>query len=194
MLAPVRTAAPAALPVTLAEAKAHARVDHDDENAVITAMLSAAVERLDGWSGILGRALVTQTWRQDYEGFADVLRLPLFPCASVASVTYLDAAGTTQTASASLYDLRSDERGPFVKLKRNAVWPATGDHDYPVSVTAVYGQAAADVPAPIKSAILLMTGDLYENRETATTGRASAVPMSVTVDRLLAPYRRTNTG
>jgi hypothetical protein len=47
----------------------------------------------------------------------------------------------------------------------------------------------AAVPAPIKAAVLLMVGDLYENRETVAEGAPAPVEMSMTVERLLSPYR-----
>ena len=57
-----------------------------------------------------------------------------------------------------------------------------------MSVTFKAGYAS--VPAPLVSAILLMVGDLYANRETAVTGTvAFALPMSTTVQALIAPYR-----
>jgi hypothetical protein len=45
------------------------------------------------------------------------------------------------------------------------------------------------VPAAIISAVLLMVGDLYANRETASEGLKSEIQMSATVQNLLAPYR-----
>src|SRR5690606_12599307 len=102
MLAPVRTVAPATMPVSLAEAKAHLRVDHDDQDDLITAQIKAATAYLDGWSGILGRALVTQTWRQDFAGFGDRLPLPLVPVTAIDSVSYFDGDNVHQTLDAGV--------------------------------------------------------------------------------------------
>lgn len=192
-LRPVRIAAPSGLPVSLADAKQHLRVEHADDDVLIGAYLAAAVERLDGWAGILGRCLVTQTWRAAYDGFTGdrYLRLP-FPSVSAVVVRYTDTAGAEQTIPGTDYDLIDDAIGSAIVLKASAAWPATGDRAdaVRVEITAGYG-AAADVPAPIRAAILLMVGDLYRNRETAAVGTSAAsIPMSVTVDALLAPYRR----
>lgn len=46
----------------------------------------------------------------------------------------------------------------------------------------------ANVPAPIKAAILLMLGTLYENRETIVIGQ-SAVTLPWAAEALLAPFR-----
>lgn len=190
-LRPVRTVAPAAEPISLAEAKAHLRVDASDEDALITAQIQAAVSALDGWSGRLGRCLVTQTWRQDFRDFpaGGLLRLP-FPDVSSVIVTYVDEAGETQTLSSSTYHLVADAIGSVVVRDPDATWPTTDDRPASVSVTLVAGYGAAgDVPASIRAALLLMVGDLYRNRETMVIGTiSSSVPMSMTVSALLAPH------
>lgn len=188
MLAPVRTSAASETPVSLAEAKAHLRVDHTDDNTLITALINAATDHLDGWSGVLGRALVTQTWRQDFGSFTGKLRLPLKPVASVSGVTYYDTDNAQQTLATSVYELLTDDAGPYLALKVDQTWPGTESRAAAVSVTFVAGVAAADVPAAIKAAMLLMIGHLYENREAVAEGSFAVMPMAV--DALIAPYRR----
>jgi hypothetical protein len=66
-MALVMTVAPAAEPIALAEAKAHLRIDSDDEGALVEALIGAArmhVERA------LGLALVTQTRRPSARRFS----------------------------------------------------------------------------------------------------------------------------
>lgn len=189
MLAPVRTSAPATTPVSLTEAKAHCRVDDSNSDTVLTALIAAATDHMDGWSGVLGRALVTQTWQQDFDGFAaDGLRLPLGPAASVSSVTYYDADNAQQTLSADVYRLFTDAIGPYVGLKPDQDWPNAYSRPDAVRVTYVAGAAASDVPAAIKTAMLLLIGHWFENREAVAVGTATVLPLSV--DVLLAPYRR----
>jgi uncharacterized phiE125 gp8 family phage protein len=146
MLAPVRTVAPTEDPVTLAEAKAHVRVDHADDDSLITALIAAATNHLDGYTGILGRALITQTWRQDFAAFAPKLRLALRPVASVTSVTYFDGDNTSQTLSASIYGLFEDGAGPYIALDPDQTWPGSYRRVDGVSVTYVAGEASAEVP------------------------------------------------
>lgn len=192
-LTPVRTAAPATTPVSLADAKAHLRVEQSEthEDALITALVAAATDRLDGWYGVLGRCLITQTWRFDFPSFpgGNCLRLPMGRAQSVV-VTYRDADGAEQTLPALEYSLIADAVGPAIVLKGGEVWPATAARPDAVSVSGVLGYGnAVDIPAPIKAAILLMVGDLYRFTETATAGAVNEVPMSMTVDALIAPYR-----
>lgn len=191
---PVRTVAPAADVVTLAEAKAHLRVEHGEEDTLITTYLQAAINRLDGWAGILGRCLITQSWRVDTYDFppGDTIRL-LFPDVSAVSIAYVDPAGSVQTLDPALYHLVHDAMGGRVDLAHGASWPATAIRPdaVRVTVTAGYGATAAAVPHPIKAAILIMVGDLYKNRETGVIGTvAMDIKTSMTVDALIAPYRR----
>jgi uncharacterized phiE125 gp8 family phage protein len=52
--------APAAEPLSLAEAKAFLRVEHDDDDGVIAALIAGARLYVEGQTR---RALLTQTWR-----------------------------------------------------------------------------------------------------------------------------------
>lgn len=189
MYAPVRTVPPATTPVSLTEVKAHCRVDGADSDTVLTALLNAAVDHLDGWRGILGRALVTQTWQQDFDGFGR-LRLALGPVASITSVTYYDTDNAQQALSTDVYTLRNDERGAYVDLKVDQDWPSTYARVDAVRVTYIAGVAAADVPASIKAAIYLLVSHWNENREAVKEGAMSQLPLGVAA--LIAPHRRMN--
>jgi uncharacterized phiE125 gp8 family phage protein len=191
MLAPVRTTAPAETPVSLDEAKAHCRVDHDDDNAVITTLIAAAAAYVDGWTGVLGRCLVDQTWRISFRDLtAQCIRLP-FPNVSTATVTYYDTDNAEQTVAAGDFTILADACGSFIRFDDSFAVPSLYDDRLDavqVEFTAGYGDAA-DVPAAIKAAILLLVGHYYENREASVIG-ASVENLPMGVDALLAPYRR----
>ncbi len=174
--------APAAV-ITTAEAKQHLRVDGDEENALIDAYVAAATAHIDGPAGWLGRALGRQTLTAYFDSFeCGGLCLPYPPVLTLTSVKYLDAAGVEQTIAGSIYELMGDN----LVTKVDQVWPRPRWRREAVRVTYVAGYL--ELPKPIRAAILLMTGDLYGNRETVATGR-QRVDMSTTVENLLSPYR-----
>lgn len=59
----IRVTPPATAIVSLPEVKAHLRVDHAHEDALIQAYLDAATSWIDGFDGVLGRCVLEQTWR-----------------------------------------------------------------------------------------------------------------------------------
>jgi uncharacterized phiE125 gp8 family phage protein len=190
---------PASQLVTLDELKAQVSVELDDdsEDAEITAYGLAAVGHLDGYAGILGRALAQQSWKLYLDAFPPwTLRLPLPPLISVDAITYLDANGATQTLASTEYLAQAGERAT-VTPAFGKVWPVARCQARAVTVafTAGWPAPAAGQPWPAKlqpviAAIKLMVGDLYANRETAVTdGRTAEIPMSTTVERLLRPLR-----
>lgn len=191
MLQPVRTVAPATAPVSLAEAKAHMAVEHDDHDDLIDGLIAGAVDHLDGWRGILGLALVTQTWRQDFGKFASALQLPVRPVQSIAGVTYYDGDNAEQTLATSVYELRTDDtRGPYIALQPGEAWPATYSRTDAVSVTFVAGYGgAADVPAAIRVAIMMMVSHWYASREAVVVG-TGATTLPLGAEMLLAQYWR----
>lgn len=203
--APVLVKAPAALPVTLEEARAQCRVSDTDEDELLTSLIGAATGHLDGWSGILGRCLVKQTWRQSFSGFAGALTLP-FPTIEVVEVSYRDAAGTLQRVAEDIYGLDDADGSPRVVPMPGSRWPVVrsfaGEN---VSVTFVAGYNG-DVPTPIKQAILLDVRRAYGavradaelkkevvegvgSREWDVAGSLDS-KIGDLIERLLAPYRR----
>lgn len=187
----VRAGAPAQPLLTLEDAKLAIRVDHNDEDSLIQAFIDAAIDQLDGYDGILGRALVDQTWRLGLGRFPfGPIELPLPPLIAVTSIAYVDVDGEAQTLPADDY-LVHDGALAMIEPAYGKSWPSTRAQKRAVTITfrAGYG-APEDVPAGVLAAARLMVGDLYANRETGVVGTVSAdIKMSTTVSRLLAPHK-----
>lgn len=173
MLAPVLVQGPSGWPVSLQEAKTHLRVDTSDDDVLIQTLIEAATAHLDGFSGTLGRAIMPQTWAQEYADLRGDLVLPFGP---VKSIVTLEHGGGTFDG----FRLLKDGRGPFLRLNDGEIWPV-GNGSGVVTFIAGYDE----VPAPIKVAILLHVGTLFENRETMVGN----VKPSLAYEALLAPYR-----
>ncbi|RAH99199.1 hypothetical protein DLJ53_21880 [Acuticoccus sediminis] len=188
---PYRVAAPADAPVTLAEAKAHLRVDHDDEDELIEHLVRTATEYLDGHHGILGKAIITQTWEEDVTAWrGGPLALQVGPLQNVVSLVVVDADGTV-ASSVDLSGYRVDtNHGCLVPLRGTSVPRTEADQRVFVRYTAGYGDAPGDVPAPLRQAMLLLIGAWYENREGTAIGvSVASIPSSFNVHALLAPIR-----
>lgn len=182
----------AALPVSMAEAMAHIR-GGDAEQSLVSLYLAAAVQAVQDATG---RALITETWRASMPEFpCDDIILPRAPLIGVTEARYwTDAATPVDTLiAATVYQVVAPT-GPTapegrVMLATDQEWPSPQvDRADAVRITftAGYGATASAVPAPLRAAVLLLTGDLYENRE---AGGAKALAENPAVQRLLSPYR-----
>ena len=183
------TSAPSETPISLAEAKEHLRVLHTAEDSYITGLISAATEYLEGREGIIGRALITQSWEYRIDAFPDCvsIELPMPPLQSVASVTYVDGDGAVQTLSTDVYAVETATLVGLISLKYDQVWPETRSEPHAVRIafTAGYGAASA-VPEPLKSAMKLLIGHWYVNRDQSIEALRGA---GFAVDALIAPHR-----
>jgi uncharacterized phiE125 gp8 family phage protein len=67
--------------------------------------------------------------------------------------------------------------------KPGSLWPEPGRiaGGIEIAFTAGYGDAAADVPAPLRQGLLLQLAHLFENREPASFDKAALA--------LLSPFR-----
>ncbi|KAB2849261.1 MAG: hypothetical protein F9K44_08500 [Hyphomicrobiaceae bacterium] len=186
----VPIAGPAIEPVTLEEAKAHLRVDTDPEDTLTQSLITAARVHVEV---CLGVALLSQSWLWLFDQWPKVrvAELPLRPVQSIASVKVRDANGNPVTMPASNYLL--DGRGNPARLIASGPggWPASGmaANGIEVELVAGYGSAAADVPRPLRHAILLLVAHWFERREPVEVGE-ELVTLPDMVGELLQPYRR----
>lgn len=180
---PLQLVTPPALePITLEEAKAHLKQDSSADDALITTLISAARARVE-WH--LGRALITQSWIfwLDRWPSTDCAEIPLPPSQAVTTVTLYKSDGTQVTLGASFYQLDTAShpaRLHFLTKPAHILRPLNA---IAIAVTAGYGDTAADVPAPLRAAILDIIAAHYIHRGEST----GDVPPTALA--LMAPYR-----
>lgn len=188
MLIPLTEAAPV---VTLDEAKAHLRVDHTDDDAYITALIGVAsvavADRTDSTVGV--REWEWHAFHEDMLRRMSPcwrLRIPAPPLLEVLSITYRDGQGVEQTYPANDYEVVGvgAPQGGYVRLKNGRTWPSVepGTEAAVVRFRAGY----KDVPEPLRQAVLLIIGNLYNSRGEMVNTNLMEDP---TIRALLAPYR-----
>ena len=183
------TSAPAASPVSTADAKSHLRVDYADDDALIDSLVLAATDWAQEFTS---RSFITQTVElklDDWPGLTKAILMPRPPLQSVTSIQYIDVDGNNQTLPASEYvvDASGDIGRIYPAYAGN--WPDAREILNAITITYVagYGNAASDVPASIIAAIKLAVGHLYERREDTSVTSISQIPMGAKA--LLQPYR-----
>jgi uncharacterized phiE125 gp8 family phage protein len=175
---------PAIEPVSLADAKAHLRVDTGDDDALITRLIAAARETAERATG---RAFMAQTWRLWLDCWPNdwAIEIPRPPLIGVSSITVYDALGNATVVDAGSY-LVDAASIPGRVVFRNTVLPPVnlrGAQAIAVEFDAGYGADADDVPAGICEGVLAWIAHLYESRgDTVAPPCAQALAM-------LAPYR-----
>lgn len=178
-----RISAPVTEPVTLAEAKAHLRVDLSDDDAMIQRLIAAAREWVET---VAGRALITQTWRMSLDDWPEDVSVALIrpPVQAVTAVRTFDATGVASVWAGANYAL-SFGAEPQRLIRLAAAWPTPGrtSSGIEIDMTCGYGTLAADVPAALRQAVLLKIAQLYERRGEET----GADPDGAL--RLIAPFR-----
>lgn len=182
---------PAAEPITLADAKAHLRVDSSAEDAMITMLIQAAREDAEH---ITGAALITQTWERVLHAFpAGAIKLGRPPVQAITSVKYLDTAGAEQTYSSAAYTLDAVNASGYVYPSvAYPNWPSTqlgAVNAVRVRFTCGYGAAGSSVPANVRRWMLLRIGTLYEHRQEVLAGVSLAELPSPYAERLLDSVR-----
>ncbi|MEV4934601.1 hypothetical protein [Sphingobium sp. LSP13-1-1.1] len=166
--------------VTWEEADAHLRLAGDEEQKpYVESLIAAATANVDGPAGWLGRALGVQVLEARFSlNVGGPFILPYPPVASLVSAKYLDAAGNEQTAENDDFELLGNELVPA-----GSSWPWEGGSLRREAGRVQYRAGYESVPAPIKTAILLMVSELFHNRE-LTAGDVAKVG-----EPLLQPYR-----
>jgi uncharacterized phiE125 gp8 family phage protein len=177
---------PALEPLTLAEAKAHLRVEHNDDNDLITGLVKGARSHVEIATR---RALITQRWRLVRDAWPADGRLGVAPAPlkQLVAARIYHSDGTTQALDLTAFIV--DKAGATLMLTAGGiVAPGRIAAGIEIDLDAGYGDAAADVPEPLRQAIRLLLTHWYENRGiAAVSGETAARPASVSA--LIAPFR-----
>jgi len=183
------TSAPAVEPVTAAELRTYLREtatglpdsEADDfiaearqyiEDQCGVAMIAQSwLMAIDRWP--TQREPWWDGWRQGHinilhgSSSASDVKLPRFPLQAVDGVNVYDEDGNaTAVVVADTFDIDTIRTPGRMTLKRGSTWPVAlrANNAIEISYTSGYGNAAADVPAPMKRAVKQMAAYLYQNR------------------------------
>lgn len=162
--------APTTEPISLDELKIHLRIDEDDSDidTDLESIISSAREHIEE---ITSRKLITQTWDYYFNAFPNdsSFKLPFGNLQSVTHVKYIDSDANETTMAVDdeyIVETNGTQCGRIV-LPYSVSWPSfTAYPSNPINIQYVCGWInASSVPGNIKSAIKLICGDLYANKE-----------------------------
>lgn len=165
-----RTIAPVKEVMTVAEAKAHLRVDHDDEDFLIDTYIRSARQWAESF---MRRSLIEQTWTLTLNDFPvgdNPIRLPNGPIIGITSVSYYDVDNALQSIIDYQFTAGTGSGVGQVRPAAGDDWPDVYDDRsdaVQITYTAGYGDSRDEVPDEIRTAIMYRIGDLYENRAQA---------------------------
>lgn len=184
----VMTSPPAVEPVTVADAKAHMRIDTDAEDVLIGSLILTSRLHIET---ALSLALTTQSWKLTLDRWPKCreIDLPIAPLRSVAGVRVKDASGNPTTVSEQSYLVDLASRPPRLVWNNSAPpLPGLAAKGIEIDLTAGFGDDASSVPAPLKHAILMLTAHWYEHRDPQEIGQDGArIPDAVS--DLINPFR-----
>lgn len=173
--------------ITLDDAKKHLNVTHTRDDTLIAAQVASAIAFLDGPNGYLGSAIASQKWEWKTGAFADPLRIPFGPLLTLDSLSYIDKGGATVLMDLSTVYVFGDACSPYIRSIGQ--FPSdVAQRDDAVTVRFTVGRAV--VPPQLKSAALLIVGQLYRYREVDVDVRN--FPTSFNAFDLAHPYRVVN--
>jgi uncharacterized phiE125 gp8 family phage protein len=174
---------PAVEPVTLAEAKAHVRVDTDTDDAYISALITAAREWCEAYCD---ETFVHTQYRMTLDSFPVEIELPRPPMATsgsatAVSITYTIEDQTTATLATSEYRVDRDAVPGVLRTNYNGSWPSHLLDYNAVAVTWWGGRDgdASSLPQRFKSAVLWLVGMWYERRMAADAVNLNEIPFGV---------------
>lgn len=137
--------------------------------------------------------------------FFPFLELPLgnLDLASpIVSFQYTDPDGNVQTLDPSIYEVDTGSVPGRMQLAYAQTWPLSLDHWNAVKVQFKVGWTGVapvtnpptpptptQLPTPLYQCILLHAAQMYENRTPEVIVRGASIPVGLSYDALVSPYR-----
>jgi uncharacterized phiE125 gp8 family phage protein len=174
------------------DAGTHLRVTSTSEASYIGSLVSLAVEYVEN---VTGRSLANKkyTWKLDRFPDRYVLFCPKPPLAystAVASITYIDTDGSTDTWGSTYYTVDAHSVPARITPAYQETWPITLNVPNAVTITFDAGYTSSSlVPHSLLHAVRFITAHYWANRQEVVSS-PGFVPMQVpkNSDWLMAPY------
>ncbi len=176
-------------PITYDQAKAHLRIDDDEQKTELTLLCIAVRKHVEHATG---RVYGSQVWQLTLDHFPNYLgvpipdywevfdaygiRLPRTPVTSVNSIGYTDTTGTPQILDPSLYQTDLTTLPPRIVPAYGKIWPIAR---YQMASVQVNFTAGNTPPEDIQIAMLLLLAHWYEHREAVLDGAFTETPLGV---------------
>jgi uncharacterized phiE125 gp8 family phage protein len=181
----ILTTPPATEPVTLAEAKAHLRITHADDDAVISTLIKTARQQLETRTGV---GFITQAWSLFLDDWPETgeIRIPIAPVLDVTDIRVWSDADVSSTIDPAHYLEDRASKPPRIVLRGSRSWVRPGRiaNGIEVQLSVGYGAGPASVPEPLRQAILELAAHWFASR-----GDEAAQGEPLAIAQLIAPYR-----
>lgn len=181
--------------MTLDEAKNHLRVEINDDDTLITALIHVAREKIETYCNV---SLTDKTIQEYWDAFPESVYqrpngeflLTANPVKAITSIEYYDdpESDTLTTVNSSFYVLDNVSKYARVAPKIGYTWPLSDGRINGVKITYTVGYTT--IPTPMIQAAKLMIGDWYERREDRNSQlQSTGFIVPKVSEMLLKPYR-----
>jgi len=167
------TVEPASEPITLAQAKNYLKVDFDDDNDLITSLITSARIRLEKYAGVAMSARTLQVVAYVDE----FIELPYAPLNNITKVEYWDNGSWVEMSLGEYYILGTTYKKIYMV--------ANNRMEYRFTYTCGY----STVPQPMITALYKLIADLYDYRESSVEDSKPNSNITSAYE-LIKPYKR----
>ena len=179
--------APAVEPLALDDVRAFLRVDAHDDDELIAALVAAARLAVETQTRC---ALITQSWRLTLDCWpADGrIRVAPGPLRELTAARVYDLANNSYAVDVQHF-VPDAGACALVVMPWALTQPTRIAAGIELDVTVGYGDAAEDVPEPLRQAMRILIAHWYENRGLIVPGAMRLAALPATAAALIAPYR-----
>ncbi len=177
--------------ISLATAKSHLRVEHSSDDALITSLITASQDVVQKYTGTFLQRTSSYFY---FDDFQDMFHLHSGPDVVIdksedggvnQGVSYINPLGGWTVVDSSTW--QEDGKQYPSRLRMMSIPTDVKDELNRVRIPILSGYDTDNRPQALVSAMLLIIGHLYENRQDVTRFKHHDVPMASRY--LMDPYR-----
>lgn len=178
--------APAAEPLSLVDAKRFLRVEHGDDDAIISSLISAARNHVEALTRC---ALIAQTWRLVLDRWPDGGRIAprIGPLRSLVAARVFSAVNDASMIDPDIFVIDA-AAGVIAAPSWSLPVPGRSVAGIELDLEVGFGETASGVPPTLLQAIRMLMAHWYENRGLIAIGQSVAI-MPASVNAMISSHR-----